>query len=241
LETGIGKYKNAAVSDMTKITQPPFQAPIAGGERISREWHHWMDRLFQYLQFGRYNDGNYWEFDEFGFLSAYGKARVERELIVYDASAKLPASGAPTWVSFRGSEVLSYAPNQDNTIHFAVELPHIFTPGTDISCHVHFVPTSTNTGDLRWEFTYSFANIGSVFPVETSVAAVVAVDGTQYKHQIADPLFTFANPGDWDYGGIALCSLTRTGTHADDTYPDAVYNIAVVFHITQDRIGSVLE
>ena len=84
---------------------------------------------------------------------------------------------------------------------------------------------------------YSWANIDDVFPTETTVEIVIPASETLGLHSISEVIENIIGTNK-NISSILMCSLTRDGSHVDDTYPDDIYVLALDFHIPVDSLGS---
>lgn len=193
------------------------------------------------MQIGDIDAGNYSVFEDDGTLEFNGEATVWDDLQINISSARLPPSGAPSWVSFKGSKVLAFDPAQDNIIYFTAQISHSYAEGEDIEFHVHLSYPDANTGNSIWNFTYSWANMGTAYPTETTVSAVsIASPAIASQHQYAEIIDPISGTGK-QLSSMLLCSLEREGTHASDTYASDVYLLAADFHYPKNTVGSRTE
>jgi hypothetical protein len=155
------------------------------------------------------------------------------------SSVRLPAVGAPTWTSYKNSFVLSFDGAADNTVYFTTQLPHKYKEFSDLLFHIHYVPEDNAAGNVRWVFTHSWASLNSAFPTATSVTTIIATPEVTDQHTLGS-IATMTADNTKRISSILLCSLTRTGTHADDTYNSkAIYLVSADFHILLDAMGSL--
>ena len=148
-------------------------------------------------------------------------------------------SSAPTETAYKGSEVLSFHQSQDNSITFVAQLPHAYKINSDIEFHLHLAYQDANAGNSKWTLTHSWASIGSTFPAETSVSALIASPAETDHHQLADIAATITPAaGQGGISSVLLCSLTREGTDGTDTYGSGIYLVSLDFHRRGDGFGS---
>lgn len=161
------------------------------------------------------------------------------DFIVQVAASRLPASAAPTVVSYLGTEVLSFSKSATNTMPFNVQIPHSYQAGTAIELHCHVVYPNAGAGDSRWQASYNWANINAEFDAAstTSTAVTVASPNTARRHQLIELVASIAGTGK-TLSSILLCSLSRLGGDGADTYDDVIYLIGVDFHLKKDALGS---
>lgn len=150
-------------------------------------------------------------------------------------------SSAPSWTAYKGGEVLAFNPSQNNSITFTAQIPHSYEEGTDLDFHLHLVHPTNPTGEgqkSKWTLTYSWAKFDEAFPSETTLTKEIDAS-------MAD-LHKYEDVAELDGTGktissILICSLTRNGTDAADTYTDDVYLVALDFHFKKDSNGSTTE
>lgn len=127
---------------------------------------------------------------------------------------------------------------------FTVQLPHTWKEGTTIFPHLHWVPKASKTGDVEWNFEYTWANYDpvtpQVFPAITTSTIVSAGPFTANSHKIT--ALTSANAGISGTGkkisSILICRVWRNSANASDTYNDYAGVLFVDFHIQVDGWGS---
>ena len=65
--------------------------------------------------------------------------------------------------------MLAFDKAQDNIVYFTEQLSHKYLIDSDISFHIHTVHADAEASvNSRWNFTYSWADIGDDFPVATT-------------------------------------------------------------------------
>lgn len=160
---------------------------------------------------------------------------------VQTSGVRLPDVNAPSFSTFKGCEVLTFSGSATNTIYFSAQLSHAYEEGSNIEFHVHYVPEDNTSGNVRWVFTYSWANINGVFLTETPVTTVLATPQVTDQHTKGEIITAITGTGK-NLSSILLCSLSRTGGHTDDTYDSKnIYLIGIDFHIKKDALGSQQE
>ncbi len=154
-------------------------------------------------------------------------------------AVKLGPTFPPGWITFNGGDllVLGFDDARDENIYFTVQLPHAYRQGTDLLCHIHWSPITTNGGDVFWEIEYQWANVGATFPASTVVGLVDAADGTAWKHQIHG-ITTITGAGK-AISSMLVCRLSRqAGTEATDTHSGDAALLEIDFHFQVDAPGS---
>jgi hypothetical protein len=165
---------------------------------------------------------------------------VYDDLMVYASGVRLGATDYPSWVDYKGGQVLSFSKTATNKIYFNVQLPHSYKTGTDIEFHIHIAYPSNGSGNSIWYMTYSWANINGTFPAESNSGNVsIASPTTTDAHKIAELIATI--DGHTEAKGISsylICSLSRIGGDGSDTFDDVIYFLGADFHFQKDTIGS---
>jgi hypothetical protein len=127
---------------------------------------------------------------------------------------------------------------------FTVQLPHSWKEGTTIYPHLHWTPKASESGNVEWNFEYTWANYDAVttqvFPAISTSTVVATGPFTANSHLIS--ALTPANAG-LDASGkkissILICRLWRNSSNSNDTYNDYAGLLFVDFHIQVDSWGS---
>lgn len=127
---------------------------------------------------------------------------------------------------------------------FTVQIPHSWKEGSTIYPHIHWIPKNTATGDVEWNFDYTWANYDpntpQIFPALTTSTVVAIGPFTQSAHVIT-PLTT-NNAGLTATGktvsSVLICRIWRDSGRAADTYNNNVGLISIDFHFEMDTFGS---
>ncbi len=152
------------------------------------------------------------------------------------SNIKAPASDPPTWVSYRGCEVPSFGAGGTNVLYFIHQLSHRYRLRSSINFHFHAVYPTAGTGNSVWVFTYSWANIDGTFPVQTTETKTFASPNTANYHALH--AFTAIVGTGFTGSSCLLCSLSRKGGAAGDTFAGAIYGISADFHVNYDKLGA---
>ena len=124
-----------------------------------------------------------------------------------------------------------------NIIALQVQMPHGWKEGSAIYPHVHWSPTSTNTGDVKWEMKYKIANVNGTFPGSwTTITVLDAGAGVADAHQIAP--FSPINMTGYSLSSMMLVLLSRLGDDVTDTYTAACKLNEFDIHYQIDSFGS---
>lgn len=218
-----------------------FDNEIRVGDNIKIQWGSGEDVWAYYDGTDFRLETNFVAASDFKIECGSNKT-VELQNTVYeDQQVNLGAVGfgasAPTWTAYKSSEVLAFANNQSNEITFNLQYSHKIKTGTTTEFHIHVVPPDNNSGDVRWQLTVSYANVGSTFGAASTATATQTISANSQDTHLAFQVdSSFASST--NISGIALCSLTRLGSDAADTYANDIYLIGLDSHFEVDTMGS---
>jgi len=157
------------------------------------------------------------------------------------SNVRISATKTPTWVSYRGGQVLSFSSSADNTVYFLAQLPHSWKEGSEIRAHIHYAVTGNGpfapSDQVKWDLTYSWANVNDVFPSESteSVTATLAADYVANSHTIQG--IVHLDGTGKGISSMLICSLTRDVSVGND-YAGGVLFIGIDIHFQADMEGS---
>ena len=171
-----------------------------------------------------------------GELSLIGTATVYDDVVVNLANIKAPTVNPPVFTSYRGCEVPAYSATATNVLYFTCQLPHARKDGSDIEPHIHVAYPNANAGNSVWSLTYSWANIDGTFSAETTITQTFAAGGTTDKHVLHS--FGAISGVGKTYSSVLLCSLSRIGGDAADTYGSVIYAVSADIHVEKDKLGT---
>lgn len=181
-------------------------------------------------------DPNITTFDGMGFMQSFGKARQYKDLIIPAANLR-PGATPPTYAAFLGG---IYEPRFDagtsNMVYGSFEIQHDYYEGSDMYFHVHWTPTTTNTGNIVWGVEWTIASNGVVFPgPTTSLGTPTAAPGVVSQHTIQN-LFTIPGLG-LKIGAVVAFRLFRQNG-GTDTFTGNAFLHSVGVHYAADTLGS---
>lgn len=191
--------------------------------------------------FGDILGGNYSKFEGDGTLVSFGNAITYRDEL---PSVLTPVSGAaaPDLVTHTigGVARTLYSFDGGNTqeiLSGSIEIPHDYAYGLPIEMHIHWRPSTTGTGVVKWfiDWEYSPAQGAPLAQTTLTVLATLSTNN-QYWHL----LHSFGNLPNTGFklGGKIGFNLRRTPSDVQDTYAgDALFE-QVAIHIPCDTLGS---
>jgi hypothetical protein len=133
---------------------------------------------------------------------------------------------------------LVFSASIENIVAIQVQMPHGWKEGSYLAPHIHWSPTSTNTGNVKWQIKYKVANIGEVFPAEwTTITTLDAGDGVADLHQIAGfvPDIVMSNK---TFSCMILMLVSRLGNDVQDTYTGTAKMNEVDIHYQISGFGT---
>jgi hypothetical protein len=150
-------------------------------------------------------------------------------------------SNNPAWSVFRNNlyayEFVGTPDGSLKEIWGEIHVPHSHAVGTGIYFHVHWAPNSASpSGNIKFNFEYTYANSGSVYPA-SSVVSVVQAMPAQYTHtitEIASPVLA----GRLEVDGLVLVRLYRDPADAQDTSTDSAFIFNVDCHMNVNKWGT---
>jgi len=139
-----------------------------------------------------------------------------------------------------GSGIYGYGFDADadssEALHFIAQIPHGWVTSSDVAAHIHWSPSTTNTGNVIWKMKYRMFAANDTLMVVDSFRVVHPADGIALKHQI-DSLGTIAGDS-LSLSGIIIGNVARVGGDAADTFTGSAYGLEIDFHYQFDQPGS---
>lgn len=121
------------------------------------------------------------------------------------------------------------------SVHGSTELIHRYAEGTDINPHIHWMPTTTGAGQVKWQLEYSWQNEEGVFPSPTTVFGITTTAGVAWTLQHTD--FPAMDGTGKEIGAAMAFRLFRDPTDNDDYAADAAL-VHLGVHYEVDTMGS---
>jgi hypothetical protein len=143
-------------------------------------------------------------------------------------------NNAPTAINFVDANMKRPGFNGNATLNdlfFTVDLDHSYVAGTDIVLHIHWAPSTTAGGNVRWQLYEQWCEEGATWAASTLHGVTQAAGTTAWASKTAD--ITLSGAGKTLNSRITL-RLFRNPTDALDTYPDAAAFVAFGAHYTAD-------
>jgi len=166
----------------------------------------------------------------------------------FPVSAVRTVSGKPpTDQTYKGGLVLAFLSNTNTAVTFNAQMPHGYMTNLDLEFHLHIVLPAAGSGggaeNVKFDMTYSWADINGVFPAETTLTATRDVQNDAADTHILMDLGTVLvsnRAAGTPAGGVSsmlICSLERDVSVAND-YASSVYLVEADFHYNFNAPGS---
>lgn len=123
------------------------------------------------------------------------------------------------------------------SIGIIAQLPHSWKQESTIRPHIHWMPTTTNTGNVLWRMEYKWTNINDTESGSwTTLDILGAGSGTAFKHQLIS--FGAISGVGMKISSILSIKISRIGGDASDTYTADALLKEVDIHFEIDSVGS---
>jgi len=177
-----------------------------------------------------------WENIEAGFIA------VSRwDDIILSPESLGTGSSAPDLITFVGG-TRTYGFNGSNTmeqLYGSFEVPHAYREGTDLRPHIHWTPTTTGLGNVKWQMEYAIASINTTFPTTTTIISAVDSAGGIANQNLASEFDIISGIG-IEVGTVCRFRLFRDPTDIEDTYTGDAGLVSLGIHYEIDGDGSRL-
>lgn len=121
-------------------------------------------------------------------------------------------------------------------LFFDFVVPPNYKEGSDINVVVHWVPTTTNPGDVVWGFDYAWVNPGSVFTTLTSINLISSSNSVSLEH-IQSAFDPISGSGK-QMASILKCRIFRNISSINDTYTNQAGLLYLELKYEQSGTGS---
>jgi hypothetical protein len=185
------------------------------------------------------DDVNFSQFETDGTLVFNGDATVWEDLR-FPATAINPAGAANAMVFDTANIGFTAGAPGIQAIAILGQMPHAWKVGSDIYPHIHWQPTTTNTGNVLWRMEYKWTNINDTEPGSfTTVEILDAGDGTAFKHQLVG-FGAISGIGKTLSSQLSI-KISRVGDNVTDTYTGDTLLKEFDIHYEIDTLGSRTE
>lgn len=182
------------------------------------------------------SSGNF-TIDSSGDLRLIGEATQWDDISVAISGSKTETAKPPlfdeTQMAYYFEDV---GAGNEEYVFGAFEMPHGWKLGTNLHCHIHTHPSSTNVGNATFELSYTWTNIGAVEGSPTAINLNVSYNGTANLVQI--PEWQEINGTGKTLSSVIEFRLRRMSAAASDTFTGNAYVDNIGCHYEIDSFGS---
>lgn len=183
------------------------------------------------------NDTVLTEFEADGTMVLSGAATTFEDLnigtVFLGRGASAPDLVTIDATSIEGPGFNGQATSED--LSGSVEIPHSYKNSSDITPHIHWMPSTTGAGDVIWnlEFFTISEVIDETVTGSTTISGSSSAGGTAWVgHRMDFPVISGA------IGDQIGFRLFRDPTTSDDTYGADAVALTLGFHFESDTLGS---
>jgi len=167
---------------------------------------------------------------------------VWRDLVadLSGSPAKNPTTD-PSWSTFAGSISAWQFPHTKMTeLFISFHINHDIKPGSKIYPHIHWAPTGTGSGTVRWgiEYTIAKGHNQEAFPSPTTLYLEQASPEIAGQHMIVETADNAAIDAP-EIDSLVICRVFRDPLHANDTLASGAFGLFVDMHFQADKTGSI--
>lgn len=188
---------------------------------------------------GNVPGGNYAEFEDDGFIEFHGDGRYWMDFnfgcVDLGTGATAPdliALGAGGTIYIRGFD----GGVTTEQLFGSFELNHNWAEGIVLKPHVHWVSTTADAGNVKWQLTYSLVADGAVAGVGATIPIISAAPGVAWTSVFA--AFPDIATAGLHIGTQVSFRLFRDPTDGDDNYPGDAGLFTFGVHVLCDTVGS---
>lgn len=189
--------------------------------------------------FGNKTAGNYSSFEPDGTYRMHGDATVYDDISISGMSFAPGGAAAPDIIDFVTPNLKVYGFNGGGTVerlYITSESKHEYEEGSELEFHVHWTPTTTGAGNVKWQAYVSWMSVDGIFSAPTLLTGVSPARGQAWQN-------TYITLGTIPGAGMTINSqlviqIFRDPGDAQDTYASDAAFIAFGIHYKKDTVGS---
>jgi hypothetical protein len=178
--------------------------------------------------------------DNSGAYSGYFNDNNWEDLRFPVSAIRLGGTAPASDQGYRGGMVLSFSSAVDNYVYLTIQLPHSWREGDNVTAHIHWtIPVGGLGGgaeNVKWDLTYSWANMDDTFPVQSSETMTRNVATIAANTHLYDEWVELNGAGKTT-SSMIIISIKRDTTVAND-YASTALLLEFDIHYRQDRFGS---
>jgi hypothetical protein len=179
------------------------------------------------------------QFEADGTMKAVGDATTFNDINISGNSLGV-GPAAPSVVAIAGSGILSYAfigtGVLSDELHGSMEILHDYKEGSNIAPHVHWMPSTADVGDVKWQMEYIWVNRGGTAGASTTIDVTTAAGGTAWVGHISS--FPAVSGAGMEMGSRFMFRIFRNPADGADTYGFDAVLLDIGVHYERDTVGS---
>lgn len=140
---------------------------------------------------------------------------------------------------------LLFSASSTNVVAMVLQMPHHYKEGTELHPHVHWMKTTSASGNVVWQLRYKVSKIGEVTDAAfTTLTASTPIAATADQNTAGQHMITAFAPmviEGLQISDMIICELSRLGPNGSDTYGADARLLEFDIHYEQDAPGSRIE
>jgi hypothetical protein len=129
--------------------------------------------------------------------------------------------------------------NTTEILSGSFEIPHDYMIGETIEVHVHWRPSTTGTGDVKWFFDWEYSPANAASITQTTLSKVETIGSNKQFWHLITSIGNLPQPSTpFGIGGKIGFNIRRTPSDAGDTYTGDALLEQISLHVPCDTNGS---
>ena len=148
----------------------------------------------------------------------------------------------PIFAAFTGGiGAYSFTHTSEPEIHLVYHIEHDYMPGTNVFPHVHWAPSDTSAGVVRWgiEWTHAKGHGQEAFTESQTIYVEEAAGRQALFHQVTETAYPGIYIEGLEADSIVLIRIFRNSNHANDTYAAPVFGLAADLHYQVSQVATI--
>jgi len=144
----------------------------------------------------------------------------------------------PDFVNFIGTmRQWAFDANSEEELYITFHIDHDYAPDTAIFPHVHWTPSNSGSGVVRWglEFSVAKGHSQQAFTSTSTVYIDQETGGIDRLHNVAEVTTGILGGGAIEPDTLLVCRVFRDASNANDTYNKDAFGLCVDLHYQVDR------
>lgn len=136
------------------------------------------------LKCGDISGGNYLEIESDGTIVLHGDASGWKDRNFSGVSAGNPAA-SPDFIDWNATTIKVAAFDgvaTEESLHAGDEIQHDYNEGSDLVFHIHWAPTDTGSGNVKWQMEIIIIS-GTTVRYSGTISAIDSADGTAWEEK----------------------------------------------------------